>query len=109
MITGKVQSVNVEDFTTKTGKNMFKIQLNVDGKLFKTISNFKDFKFKTGDEVMFEVQDQYPDSIVVGTLKYATSTPKMTQKLDEFNMKRFVELEKRVLAIEDQLELMKLH
>src|SRR5690349_2676470 len=69
MIQGKIEAVSVKAFVTKAGADMFKIGIKIDGVFYNTVSKFPEQKFKKGDEVFFETQEQYPDSIVMGTLK----------------------------------------
>ncbi len=73
MIQGQIQAVSVKPFVTKAGVDMFKIGIKIDGTFYNTVSKFSDTKYKKGDQVFFETQDQYPDSIVTGTVKLINS------------------------------------
>jgi len=69
MIKGTVEAVSVKPFVTKAGASMFKIGIKIEGLWYNSVSKFEEQKFKKGTDVFFEVQEQWPDSIVMGTLK----------------------------------------
>lgn len=103
MISGKLQAIGVSPFTTKSGKDMFKLELTVNNTLYTTISKFEDVKFKVGDNVFFEVQEQYPTSIELGTLKKGAATthkPVMAPTEEQWAM-----LSERVKKLEELMKL----
>ncbi len=71
MISGTIEAMNVKPFVTKTGSDMLKIGIKIDGQWYNTVSKFEP-KYTKGTEVFFETQTDYIDSIVMGTLKIST-------------------------------------
>lgn len=93
MIKGKVEAVKTEAFTSKAGAELFKVAIKVNDTWFNTISKF-DNSVKKGTEVVFEVKEDRPTDIVIGTLK------KTTTGAADVLLQRIAELELRVTALE---------
>ncbi len=74
MIRGKIGAISVKEFVTKAGVGMLKIGIKIDGNWYSTVSKFQP-KYTKGTEVFFEVQNDYPDSIVMGSLKVVSGGP----------------------------------
>lgn len=72
MISGTVEAVSVKPFVTKAGASMFKIGYKIAGAWYNSVSKFEQQRIKKGMDIFFEVQDQWPDSIVMGTIKTVT-------------------------------------
>jgi hypothetical protein len=118
MIQGQIEAISVKPFVTKAGVDMFKIGIKVDGTFYNTVSKFADTKYKKGDQVFFETQEQYPDSIMTGTVKIInnafeskkTTAPATTGQTVLINsMKREIEdLKRRLKEAQDDASLKEL-
>lgn len=114
MMQGKIEAVSIKPFITKAGASMFKIGIKIEGTFYNTVSKFAEQKFKKGDEVFFETQDQWPDSIIMGTLKIINGsfTPKTTATWKDVELphvyeakaakKKIAELERKLKEYEDE-------
>ena len=103
MITGILQKIDINAFTTKTGKEMFKAELVVNDVLYTTISKFPDMRFNVGDSVFFEVQEKYPTSIELGTLKKGHPTSTAKKPVMAPTDDQWAELKARVAKLEEMI------
>ncbi len=116
MIQGKIEAVSVKPFVTKGGASMFKVGYKIDGTWYNSVSKFEEQKIKKNDEVFFETQEQYPESIVLGTLKTVKGAFKETtvrtttgqEVLVKSLQKEVAELKRKLKEYEDEAVLKEL-